>query len=79
MRRRALLLTLLIIGTLLIIIALISAAIKTADTDVIGGADLPTYIFVFSHGNGGVYAILVLLGLATVIGATVTLVVKNKR
>ena len=79
MKKRIFLLTLLIIGVSLILIALISAAVKTADKDIIGGADLPTYIFVVSRGNGGVYAALILLGLAAVIGAVVTLVVKKKR
>ena len=79
MKRSVLLLALLIIGITLIVISLVSAAVKTANSDIIGGADLPTYIFVVSHGNGGVYTLLILLGLVTVIGAIVALAIKKKK
>lgn len=53
---------LLVVGILLLCLSVILSVVSTAGKDIIGGADLPTFLFVFHHENGGMYFALALLG-----------------
>ena len=53
---------LLVVGILLLCLSVILSVVSTAGKDIIGGADLPTFLFVFRHENGGMYFALALLG-----------------
>ena len=75
MKKTHVALILLIVGILLLCLSVIPAALSTAQKDVIGGADLPTFLFVFSREHGGLYSILALLGVAAVVTAVLMVAV----
>ncbi len=79
MKKRTLTIVLLIIGITMLCISLIATAVKATSTDIIGGADQPTFMFVFSHKANGLYLASALLGLIAIIAAIVTLAAKKKR
>ena len=56
-----------ITGTVLICLGLLLAIIATANRNIIGGADLPTFFYVFSREKNGLYQTLSLLGALCII------------
>lgn len=68
---------LLIFGVLLFAVPLVLAVIATANTNVIGGADLATFIYHFCKANGGLYFLLSLAGIAFLVSGTIVNVVKK--
>ena len=78
MKKRAFFIILLFIGIALICVSIVSAIVKTAQTDIIGGADMPTFIFVVSDKSNILYTALSIIGLFTIITAIVMLVIKKK-
>ena len=57
----------LIIGLILISLSIILAIIATVNKDIIGGADFPTFLLVFSRGKGGLYSILASCGIVSLV------------
>ncbi len=78
MKKKYGLVTLLWIGIVLLWLSVILAVIATANKDVIGGADLSTFLFVFSCENRGVYSILAFFGLFIMIASAILLKIKRK-
>ena len=67
------------IGVLLLCLSVILAIIETVNKNIIGGADISTFIFVFKYENDGLYSMLALLGVADIIVAIAWELVKRKR
>ena len=78
MKKKHIVLSLLIIGIVLLVVSVILAAMATAGKTIIGGADLPTFLFVFVSEKGGLYSILASLGLAAIIASIVAGLCKKK-
>ena len=68
--------TLILIGIALIAISFVLAIIVTANTDIIGGADLSTFRFVFFRQNKGSYSMIAFVGIALII---VSSFIKSKK
>jgi hypothetical protein len=64
---------------LLLCVSVIGAAMEANRQSVIGGADLPTYLFVFFRQHSGIYSLLSLGGLVCILVAVILRTVKNKR
>ena len=69
----------LIVGILLICVSVMGAVVETNHKNIIGGADLPTYLFVFFRQHSGIYLLLSLGGIVCILGAVILRTVKNKR
>lgn len=54
-------------GAVLLMLGLLLAITATANQDIIGGADLPTFFHVFSQEKNGLYQTLSLLGVLCII------------
>ena len=67
------------IGIVLVCLSLILAAIATANKNIIGGADLPTFTYVFFYENRGMYSTLACCGVLSIIVAVVVGLRKKKR
>ena len=78
MKKKHIVLSLLTLGIVLLVVSVALAAMATASKNIIGGADLPTFLFVFVSEKSGLYSILASLGLAAIIGAIVTVVAKKE-
>ena len=50
-----------------------------AGVGIIGGADLPTFLLIFRHGNGGLYYAMALLGVLSLIASLVLVVLAKKK
>ena len=72
MRKKIMVTVLLVAGIILLCTSIILAAIATANKNIIGGADLSTFLFVFSHQNGGIYSLLSFFGIICIVTAAVT-------
>ena len=70
---------LLSVGGLLLCGSILQAAMEVARMDIIGGADLPTFLLVFHREHGGIYALLALGGLVCLIAAVVVALRGRKR
>ena len=57
----------LMIGIVLLLSGLILAFVSTIDKNIVGGADIHTFLFIFFNENGGVYFYLTLLGVTELI------------
>ena len=55
------------VGLILICLSIILAIIATVNKDIIGGADFPTFLLVFSRGKGGLYSILASCGIVSLV------------
>ena len=71
MKKKYLSIVFLIIGLILISLSIILAIIATVNKDIIGGADFPTFLLVFSRGKGGLYSILVSCGIISLVTSAV--------
>ncbi|MBE6551278.1 MAG: hypothetical protein E7665_03985 [Ruminococcaceae bacterium] len=67
MKKKHILAMLLITGIILMCSGVILAFARTNAKDIIGGADIHTFLFVFFNGNGGTYFYLTLSGLIELI------------
>ncbi|MBQ4563246.1 MAG: hypothetical protein IJA58_02055 [Lachnospiraceae bacterium] len=79
MKKKPIVITLLIVGIALVCLSLILAVVATANKDIIGGADWPTFTYVFFYENRGMYSTLACCGVISVIVAAVVGVRKKKR
>ena len=78
MKKKYLTVIFLIIGLILICLSIILAIIATVNTDIIGGADFPTFRFVFLHGKNGFYLILASCGIVLLAASAVLGLWKRK-
>ena len=62
---------LLIVGIILLCISIVLAVLATGSKNIIGGADLATFLFVFFYEKNGLYASLAFWGFAVMITALV--------
>ena len=67
------------IGIVLVCLSLILAAIATANKNIIGGADLPTFTYVFFYENRGMYSTLAFCGVVSIIVSVVVGLRKKKQ
>ncbi len=79
MKKKHIAFLLLAIGAALILLSIILLIIETGNKDIIGGADLPTSIFVISHDKSGMYSKLSFLGVVIIIIAIVIGIVKKRK
>lgn len=78
MKKKPIVIALFIVGLVFICLSIALAFIATANKNIIGGADWPTFIYVFSHENRGIYSTLACCGvIATVVSVVMGL--KKKR
>jgi hypothetical protein len=78
MKKKYVLPILLLIGMVLFCLSVILAVIATAGKEIIGGADLSTFFFVFFSENRGMYSILAFSGLIIMIASAILLKIKRK-
>ena len=71
MKKKYITAALLFIGALLICLSVILALTAAAEKNIIGGADFPTFWFVFCHQNSGIYSTLAIVGIAVIIVALI--------
>ena len=67
------------VGLILICLSIILAIIATVNKDIIGGADFPTFLLVFSRGKGGLYSILASCGIISLVISAVIGLWKTKK
>lgn len=70
---------LLIAGVVLICLSVLLAIIATANKDIIGGADLPTFFYVFFSEHRGLYSFLAVFGVLFVAASAILSRIKEKR
>ncbi len=78
MNKNSITLLFLIVGVILLASSIILTTIATTDTGVIGGADLPTFGFVFFHQSGGIYFVLATLGIIAILASAIVRITKKK-
>jgi len=69
MSNKMLTLLLAVTGGILLCLGLLLAVIATANRGIIGGADLPTFFYVFSQDKNGLYQTLSLVGALCIVVA----------
>lgn len=69
---------LLLVGIALLGISVVLAIIATGNKNIIGGADFPTFLFVFYHEKRGLYSALAFSGIAAIIASVVVALAKEK-
>ena len=75
--KKAIVISLLILGILLICFSLVATVVQTANTSIIGGAGFPTLYYVFFSANHGLYFRLACAGIVCIAsGAIVNLIKK---
>ena len=79
MKKKYIVILLLAIGLVLLLTPIILAVMETGNRDIIGGADLPTFVLIFHHEKGGLYYNLASLGVCTIIASIVVGIVKKKK
>ena len=79
MKKKHIIFLLLTIGVVLVCISVILAIIATGDKNIIGGSDLPTFLFVFFREKRGLYSALAFLGFCAIIASVVVGAVKKRK
>jgi len=75
--KKAMIISLLILGILLVCFSLVTTVVQSANTSIIGGAGFPTLYYVFFQANHGLYFWLTCAGIACIAsGAIVNLIKK---
>lgn len=70
---------LLLLGIILLCISVVLVIMAVNSINIIGGADIFTFLFVFFQGNGGLYFIIALLGFAAVIASGIISIVRKRK
>ena len=70
---------LLVIGILLLSLSIVLAVIATGNKNIIGGADFPTFVFVFFCENKGLYSTLAFCGIVSLIASVIIRLRKTKQ
>lgn len=78
MRKKHIAVLLLAVGIVLLGISVVLAIIATGNKNIIGGADFPTFLFVFYHEKRGLYSTLAFSGIAAIIALVVVGMAKEK-
>jgi hypothetical protein len=78
MKKKHIVVLLLTIGAVLLCLSIILAIIATDNKNIIGGADFPTFLFVFYYEKRGLYSTLAFLGIAAIIASAVVGIVKKR-
>ena len=76
MKKKHIFILLLSIGIVMILGSVLFAISSTASKSIIGGADFPTFKYVFLYENRGLYSTLTFLGTALVL---VSIIIKRKK
>lgn len=79
MKKKYVFLLLLAIGVVLLFTSIALAIIATGSRNIIGGADIPTFLFVFFHEKRGLYSALAFSGAGAIIAAVIVRAVKKKK
>lgn len=79
MKRKYLSIALVVIGVSLVCLSVVLALNATNNIHLVGGAGLPTFNYVFSHGNGGLYANLANVGCISIIVALILRIKRKER
>lgn len=69
MKKKPIVLSLLVAGIVLLCLSLALAVVATANKNIIGGADWPTFTYVFFHENRGIYSTLACCGVLAIVAA----------
>ena len=77
MRKKHIVVLLLAVGIVLLGVSVVLAIIATGNKNIIGGADLSTFLFVFTYEKRGLYSTLAFLGIAAIAASVVVSVVKK--
>lgn len=67
MKRKSMKIALLAVGVLLLCASFILTLASMANVNIIGGADWPTFFFIFFKKSGGLHFILALLGVLSIV------------
>ena len=78
MKKKYIVIFLIALGIALLMVSVVLAAMAAAGKNIIGGADLPTFLFVFVSEKGGLYSTLASIGLAAIIASIVAELCKKK-
>ena len=79
MKKKPIVIALFIVGIVFICLSVALAVVATANKNIIGGADWPAFVYVFSHENRGMYSALACGGVISVLTSIVLGVVKKRR
>lgn len=79
MKKKHIVILLLIIGVILLGVSVVLTVISAGNRNIIGGADFPTYCFVFFHEKGGLHSALAFCGIVSIIISVVIGAVKKKK
>ncbi|MBE6542474.1 MAG: hypothetical protein E7672_08550 [Ruminococcaceae bacterium] len=78
MKRNRIVTLLIAVGTALLLTSLSLTINSTANKSIIGGADFPTFLFIFSSERGGLYLALTCAAIIIIIAALIVHFTKNK-
>ena len=78
MKRRIVTSLFLALGIILVCMAVILSIFATSEKDIIGGADFHTFVFVFFQEHGGIYFLLALLGVISMVVSAITHILNKK-
>lgn len=78
MNKRHIVIILLVTGIILVGLPIVLAVIETGNKDIIGGADLPTFVHVFFYDKKGLYSTLASCGIISLISSAIFSLRKKK-
>ena len=78
MKKNYIAVSLLAVGVVLLCVSVFFTIMETNNRNIIGGADIHTFLFVFFHDKKGLYSVLAFLGICSVAASVVAGVVKKK-
>ena len=78
MKRKIVTSLFLALGIILVCMAVILSIFATSEKDIIGGADFHTFVFVFFREHGGMYFLLALLGVISMVVSAITHILNKK-
>ncbi len=79
MKRKWIVIALLLIGIALLCVPVVLAIRETGNTDIIGGAGLHTFPFIFFRRHQGAYFFSAVLGVCAMIAALLVGVLKKRK
>ncbi len=79
MKKKHIAMILLFVGIILVCSSVVLAVVATSNKNIIGGADWPTFQFVYFYEKRGLYSTLTFLGITAIIVSIVMGVFKKKK
>ena len=70
---------LLVTGSILICLSVVLAVISAGNKHIIGGADFPTFVYVFFYERKGIYSTLAFCGIISLIASVIVWLRKRKQ